>query len=603
MKRTTVLFLAFVLFVVLNTIPWMLRLKGDRRSKHSAIIARNLGGVGDAALALSLEGGQSTTQNSKKQRIQLVSRDATTLTVRELMQEVNYSRKRLGKACDVLADNVTIDMDDPFRIGVVKEVIGMQQQRTIKRVNNSGSTSPESSSSSNTTTSNDRFAYVLMVSNHKYIDGAIVVADSLRSYSVLVQQGKCDVVLIVPEKINAVVLELLSVVFSRVLIVRSVDQFSPKSYYKTTFDKMYLYSLHEYQSVIFFDADSLIIGNPDKLFQKVSTVHPLTAVGGNDYFQTALLIVKPSREVFLDLYLEYRYGAFGYNQWRARDGILFRNCLMMMHDNIGHPVNSVFHFYGFIKPWFNKDVQYKSSKEKLTFDKQYLIWWERYETLHVKYFADFAIRDRLDPHAATAAGASYSYGETALQKKKAKGYLPLGVDSFDALSEVSPREYMWLQRFSGGSEYHRPTFRKYAELRNVSKLSSQVDGNQNDVAVIVSQKPSISCDEVCKQQVSSRSVCVERLLSHSMLNDCKYVQKGRLGTARCSSCAYDFDSRAAPFVKGKWIEGDAVGPDGKAGITVVGGVECFTNFLHEPLNMPVCNATAPGARRVCPCTR
>jgi hypothetical protein len=593
MKRTTSLLIALLLFVLLNTIPWTLR-QTERRSggKRGVIghlgINRRAGGT-EGLVPLSLEDSRA------KNRLEMLSRDAGTRTLAELMREVNYSVKRVGKACDVLADNVTIDMDDPFRIGVVNEVVGKQQQR-IK--------SDESSTTTNTSSSNssDRFAYVLMVSNHKYIDGAIVVADSLRSHSVLVQQGKCDVVLIVPEKINVVVLELLSVVFSRVLIVRSVDQFSPKSYYKTTFDKMYLYSLHEYQSVIFFDADSLIIGNPDKLFQKVSAVHPLTAVGGNDYFQTALLIVKPSREVFLDLYLEYRYGAFGYNQWRARDGILFRNCLMMMHDNIGHPVNSVFHFYGYIKPWFNKDIPYKSSKEKLTFDRQYLTWWERYESLHTRYFADFAIRDRLDPQSATNAGASYTYGETALIKKKAKGFLPLGVGSFDDLADVSPREYMWLQRFSGGSEYHRPTFRKYAELRNASRLSTQAGGDREDVQVVVSQKASISCDEVCKQ-TSTDSVCVERLLSHSMLNDCKFVRNGRLGSSICSSCSFLFDSNAAPFVRGKWTEGDLLGPDGRPGITVVGGAECFMNFLHEPLNMPVCNATAPGARRVCPCSR
>lgn len=586
MRRSSSLFIVLVLFVALNMIPWTLRLTQHRGTSRASSIIKPA--IRDSKLLLVEEAAERDAGGG---RYRLIHREGDTQTIAQLIQAVNYSRHRAGKACEQLAENVTIDMEDPFRIGVVSEVVGR----------NSSSTQQLASSQSGTVDrSVQKFAYVLMVSNHKYIDGAIVVADSLRSHSTLVQQGQCDVVLLVPDKIHSVVLELLSFVFTRVLIVRSLDQFSPKSYYKTTFDKIYLYSLHAYRSVIFFDADSLIIGDPDKLFQKVSAVHPLTAVGSNDYFQTALLIVKPSREVFLDLYIEYRYGSFGYNQWRARDGILFRNCLMTMHDNIGHPVHSVFHFYGYIKPWFNKDLAYKHTKEKLVFDKQYLIWWERYERLHTQYFADIAIRDRKKD------APDYQYGETALQKKRAKGFLPMGISNFEELADVSPREYMWLQRFSGGSEYHRPTFRKVAEMRNVPLRLP------DDVRIVVSSIASASCEEVCNKEVrpvagggdGSRWVCVDKLLQHSSLNDCTYVYKGRLGPESCATCAYNFDSRAAPFVKGKWSPGNSNRSySGVAvGIQVVGGAECYMNFLHEPLTMPACNATAPaGARRVCPC--
>lgn len=578
--RVTTMLVVLIFFFVVNVLPWTFRLtrRGGSGANRNAVRLPMLTRSGGAT-GLDVSGMKKPLPD-----LVLVSRDTEqSHTLAEMIAAVNYSKHRTPKACEQLADNVTIDLSDPFRIGVVMEVLG-RQNTTIAAGGRAPGPNISNPPQSSVVRQGKPYAYVLMVSNHKYIDGAIVVADSLAEYSEYVRSNQCDLVLLVPEKINRDVLLQLSFVFHRVKIVRSMDVFSDKSYYKTTFDKMYLYYLQEYESIIFFDADSLITANPDKLFQKVSTQHPLTAVGGGDYFQTALLILKPNWHIFLDLYLEYRYGSFGYNQWRARDGILFRNCLMSMHDNIGHPTNSVFHFYGFIKPWFNKDAVYKHAKDKQEFEAHYKVWWERYERLHTTYFAPLAAAN-------IAADPNYKYGETALNSKKNGKFLPLGIKSFDEAKRVDPFHYMWIQRFSGGSEYLRPTFRKYAELRNIPSLKDQ------DISIVVAKKEKLSCDAVCSDQGSA---CVADALQHSALNDCQYVYRGTIGGQRCTTCTSVFDNPAAPFVKGGVWSDNAAG--GSAKTKVVAGVECFSNFLHEPTAMPLCNATAPGiGRRICAC--
>lgn len=605
----TTLLVILVVFVFVNVIPWSFRLSklrnyqrlqqsGANGKASTSPVTPPVGHLKAADVLSKLN--LTSSIFPAKRAISGISSDLSLVTLREMVEATNYSRNhtfgagRKTKPCGILPDNITVDLDDPFRVGVVYEIVGDRLLRENATVKNS----------------EGKDAYVFMVSNHKYIDGAMVVADSLLSFSPCVQAFQCEIVLLVPDKINQDVLLLLRHVFDRVKVIRSLDVLSPKSYYKTTFDKMYLYYLHEYRRIVFFDADSLMIGNPDKLFSKVSDEMPLTAVGGGDYFQTALLVLRPDLTTFIDLYLEYRYGTFGYNQWRARDGILFRNCLMDLHNNMGHPTQSVFHFYGFTKPWFNhrdpKNKKLSAKGEPLEFNQQYYVWWERYEHLHRKFFV---------PLARAAAEArrqgllvdrygDWTYGATALQPKKNGRYLPLGVADFNEAARVSPADYMWLQRYSGGSEYLRPTFAHMALLRNTSP-----PWDASATVVVIATALQRSCDAVCAAHGSSWS-CDEHLLSHSAVNDCMFVHNGAMGSSeqRCTSCKYFFDHSAAPFVRGgTFVAATKSKDDDKTGAGiggVVSGVECFMNFLHDEGKVPLCNATAPsGMRRVCPCRR
>ena len=69
-------------------------------------------------------------------------------------------------------------------------------------------------------------------------------------------------------------------------------------------------------------------------------------MGSPAYFKTGVMVVDPNQDVFGDLIREYRYGSFNYNQWRARDGILYRNYFQGRQVSIDQFMHNVHHFYG-----------------------------------------------------------------------------------------------------------------------------------------------------------------------------------------------------------------------------------------------------------------
>ena len=395
-----------------------------------------------------------------------------------------------------------------------------------------------------------RLAFATMVSNHKYLDGALVLAASIRDHSDFVANGTADIVLITNPKINRKMFPLLLVVYSRIVLVNTLASLAAKSYYKTTFDKLYLFFLSSYDAIIFMDADSLVIGNPDRLFRKVSSKHPVVAVGGSDYFQTGLLIVKPSRELFAELYNEFRFGSFGYDQWRARDGILLRNCFLEHHGNIAHPTDCIYHFYGFVKPWFNKDAVYRLAKgERQTFGPEYRAWWVLYEKVHKQF--PFRENDEL-------------YGGSAVTNKFQRYLTPSQIRS-----GADSRDFMWMQRYSVGNEYLRPTFQKMASLRN----QSLTPGSK----VILHE--GLDCNSSCKMEGLH---CSESELALSTVNDCIYSGQHSLGGQKCSGCVASFENSAAPYIS-------------KSG-------ECHYNFLHDSKFLPSCGAPVDGKKtRLCVC--
>eukprot|EP00758_Cryptobia_borreli_P015980 Tbor_TRINITY_DN6068_c3_g1::TRINITY_DN6068_c3_g1_i1::g.10715::m.10715 len=491
-------------------------------------------------------------------------------------------------------------LGETHRIGVKEEYLYTGDDKSITEDSLEGSGAPA------------RYAFVLMVSNHKYVDGALVVGESIRRYSKLVRERKADLVILVSDTIRFSAIEMLTRVFHRVKIVYTLATFSSKSYYKTTFDKIYLFWMTDYEAVILVDADSLIIGSPDFLLKEVSKTNtPLTAVGVESYFQTGLMIAKPNRDLFTDLYLEYRLGgaakslskkkkgnknpiftkeelstlnSYDYNNWEGRDGVLIRNCFMPHHRNINHPLSAIYHFYGWVKPWFNKDAKQPNDKNyRLKFDKRYKQWWDIYETLHHKYFVPIAIRDAAEvmkrvndnitgkmavrnqsDDAVKAANKYYDeyiYGHSSNFPSKSpipgleeafkearyvtKDYIftlsfplslppvlkldrmtsldaavyggPRGVyDMYLSMGRVStsssellrqaqlfqrilsPRKYMWLQRFSIGNEYFRPTNKRYSEIQNYSSPYSSLTpisvGNSSGLSTsenAVTKKPTV----------------------------------------------------------------------------------------------------------------
>jgi hypothetical protein len=550
----------------------------------------------------------------------------------QLLRSISYNATRHERVCERLPSNVTIALEEDALLGVAREFRGYF-------INNFSTKTADGQQ-------RKKSAYAMMVSNHKYIDGAIVLADSLRNFSAKVKSGEVELIILVSNKIRDQSFQQLRYVFDHVYVMHSLSRFSPKSYYTTTFDKAYLFWLEWYELIVFLDADTLALGNPDHLFDKAPQLekgrrHWISAVGGSDYFQTALLVVRPSKLLFADIYLEYRYGVFGYNQWRARDGILLRNCFMQFHRNIGHP-DELHHYYGDLKPWFNKDANHRHAREPLSFDSFYQMWWSRYEGVHERFFVDMPLVEGEGP---PTYGGQNGKLIQELRKRWTKDGFVAGLPN---AGQVTPKDFLWMQRYSGGSEYLRPTSKAYERFRNLI-----IEGGDPGLLVVlqgigqtkpikapdlgtaeeaggntqlgkfdpeapragVSVSPPTDCDSACK---SKGLVCDDRGFALSTINSCAALDHvaSSFGLTCGGKCEVRFQDSTAPLIMvqdsdveiARRLHGGGadrkISAVGKAGGLTRTPVKCFQSFLHDPV---LCNASvvSPGRgevpHRVCPC--
>jgi hypothetical protein len=554
----------------------------------------------------------------------------------QLLRSIAYNATRHDRVCERLPSNVTIALEDDALLGVAREFRGYFI--------------PPGNFSTKTADGQQRkkSAYAMMVSNHKYIDGAIVLADSLRNYSSKVKTGEVEVIILVSNKIRDQSFQQLRYVFDHVYVMHSLSRFSPKSYYTTTFDKAYLFWLEWYELIVFLDADTLALGNPDHLFDKAPQLekgrrHWISAVGGNDYFQTALLVVRPSKLLFADIYLEYRYGTFGYNQWRARDGILLRNCFMQYHRNIGHP-DELHHYYGDLKPWFNKDGTHRHAREPLSFDAFYHMWWSRYEGVHQRFFVDMPLLEGEGP---PTYGGQNGKLIQELRKRWTKDGFVAGLPN---PGQVTPKDFLWMQRYSGGSEYLRPTAKAYERFRNliveggdpglVVILPGIGEANPISAAVLeagtatagegsvqvgkfepeppragVAVTAPTDCETACK---AKGLACDDRGFSLTSINSCVALEHvaSRFGFTCEGKCEFRFQDSTAPLIMvqdsdleiARRLHGGGgerkISTHGNGGGLTRTAVKCFQSFLHDPV---FCNASVVSSgkgevpHRICPC--
>ena len=478
-----------------------------------------------------------------------------------------------------------------------------------------------------------KMAYVLMVSNHKYIDGALVMGDSMREHSPLVKSGRAELVILVVEYLHPDSLQELALVFDVVKVMRSLAPLAPRSAYKTTFDKIYLWYLTEYAKVMLLDADHLLhTGDADMYFEtpEISKANDIVAVGGSKYFQTALITAIPDLSIFTDLYLEFRFGqgragsckgcqdlvstaskslGYGYNQWRARDGILLRNCFLSRGKVFGvdHP-NGLRHFSGRVKPWFDPSKPHKVQKGESAekHDSDFFLWWTRYEELHrtalafiplhSRYGEGLAAEDFLpfevapeslmnaDRHEGKKKGHAQDKG-----KKKGKHHHTEGQEHTIKAADIP--DIMWISRHAGDAQYLRPTLTHSDSMRNVS---------MEGLKMVVSRESS-NCENACQEHdlkchsngfnLSVFTSCL-MLSSVSLLAskvDVTLLQQSDKSLSSyftgCSSCLYN---------DGDQIYNPAVFSSSEK-------FECSVNPRFSRKFFSNCDAKLATARRLCPC--
>ncbi|RNF10335.1 putative glycogenin glucosyltransferase [Trypanosoma rangeli] len=646
-------------------------------------------------------------------------------TLKDLIEKVGYSNDNssdiTSTICPPLSNNLSIPMDEAFQIGMLREFVGGMYHpmycKEWRRRTHSGS-EHERGEADNVREEDvelacdtgiqkrlvdaiqhpPKYAYVIMVSTHRYLDGAMVLAESIREYSPLSRSHGADIVLIINEHIKSEMFPLLQVLFDRVQIFSGLQKWAPKSAFKATFDKLYLYMLEDYkEGILFLDADSLITANPDYLLQmheRIATVvnsndtsywtparravlsYPLTehewqrlmhakkmpllfAVGYNKYFQTSLLTFRPSMKIFLKLYLEFRFGSYGYNSLQGRDGVLFRNCFATIGEWKRRP-HEVYHFNGNPKPWFNQErldhmlqpMKVLMRTEQLLSWQDYIYyyeWWTRYERLHIKYFRLIEMETRTrfgSTQIAELRKLKTQYGDSLtrispdvhitkyggamlLRRPTSEVPLPLGMHSVEEAAQASPSSFMWLMRFNRAVEYLHPTRAHMAQLRratvplastkelslllSVFNTSSVKTWEHKDIVYAFAASSQDEADNTndaswssCETQCARlRLRCNASLLIDTRIADCQYSQPPLFmanGIIRCKHCKPYFKS-GAPFVVFQKHE--------KNGLWVQEASVCFFSAWTR-FAAPLCNATRPTLHQynlkkgeflapVCPC--
>jgi len=255
-----------------------------------------------------------------------------------------------------------------------------------------------------------RTAYVALLSNEKYVDGALVLGWSLMETSHCLRVQTCDLVLVLrPEALCPPdVRRLHHVGYTVVPIDRSLGVINDRSPWTDTLDKLHLFNLTAYWKIAYFDVDMLALANPDGIFDYVlpnsSWVAAVSQSSG--YFATTAMVLMPDVAVarrIVDFYSDGARNATdprGFAGPMARDGLVLRYffgprfipldpayCAYQNWRSLAGV--KVFHWSVAWKPWYHRtgnktEVDHLPMKMRgrPEFGEAERRWWAAYEAAH-----------------------------------------------------------------------------------------------------------------------------------------------------------------------------------------------------------------------------
>lgn len=151
----------------------------------------------------------------------------------------------------------------------------------------------DTQTSNNPITLVERLAYATLLTSTSYLPGVLTLIQSLRTHSTLTQAGACDVVVMMNEVPGKEIEELLLYPSLntqgniKVVRVKNIDhpmsvnnniesgdghgktRSGPSiSSFADTYTKLRMWELTQYDTIVYLDADTLIMQNPDTLFKQ-----------------------------------------------------------------------------------------------------------------------------------------------------------------------------------------------------------------------------------------------------------------------------------------------------------------------------------------------
>eukprot|EP01063_Lacrimia_lanifica_P002132 TRINITY_DN1109_c3_g1_i1.p1 TRINITY_DN1109_c3_g1~~TRINITY_DN1109_c3_g1_i1.p1 ORF type:complete len:840 (+),score=305.82 TRINITY_DN1109_c3_g1_i1:120-2639(+) len=268
----------------------------------------------------------------------------------------------------------------------------------------------------------ENFGFVTSVSNDKYVDGGLVLGGSVADIAGCGAGKWCRTAIMVPPRsLTPSNRHRLDKVFDEVIEVqRSLcDRSNFRVKYCMTLDKLYLYSLTQFDTIFFLDADMVMKENPKPALEGMQLPRDPYWVGARGwdksgagrswYFQSGFMILRPSEKMAKDI-VDFYYAAL-YNEtdsWGiqgsgVRDGSVYRwytagRVWPLPPHFIG---KQVLHADGAWKPWFNRhgDLTELKARAKKTQEewlekgkkppltKTLTAWWQACEKMQKTFFA------------------------------------------------------------------------------------------------------------------------------------------------------------------------------------------------------------------------
>lgn len=136
------------------------------------------------------------------------------------------------------------------------------------------------------------YTYVCVLSTNNYLEGVLVLNENLKKLN-----SKYPLLCIINETISEESKKILTKFNIKYKLLNKINYDIENikfSHWKNTFDKLNIFSLTEYEKIIYLDLDFLILSNIDHLFSidKFSMVSDCQ--DEKKYYCSALMIIKPN---------------------------------------------------------------------------------------------------------------------------------------------------------------------------------------------------------------------------------------------------------------------------------------------------------------------
>lgn len=134
--------------------------------------------------------------------------------------------------------------------------------------------------------------YVCVLSTDNYLDGILVLNENLKKV-----HSKYPLLCLINENITMETKKVLSefgISYRLINNIKFHNENETNRYWKYTFDKLNIFSLVEYEKLVYLDADLLILDNLDDLFEKESPSMPIDLPFDPKGFNSGIMVIEPN---------------------------------------------------------------------------------------------------------------------------------------------------------------------------------------------------------------------------------------------------------------------------------------------------------------------